>query len=193
MGKLQKDESGFSIVEITLVGIIAVLIVLVGWLIYKDNHKTTATTATKTAATTATTTKSAPQSNPALILQRQEYIDTYINANTSQNYTAAYYASLYNNGYITKSEHNAIQTGSGKYTVGSANDSNANPAYIKLVCVNNLPTSYNYTLPTISSNSKSATIVVTEDLSDSSSTPSFTANWVNTNGVWQLNSVNCST
>lgn len=192
MGKLLKDESGFSVVEITLIGVIAVLIVLVGWLIYKDNHKTTTTT-TKTAATTTTTTKSAPQSNPAQVLQRQEYIDTYINANTSQNYTAAYYTSLYSKGYITKSEHNVIQAGAGKYTVGSATDTNANPAYIKLVCVNNLPSSYIYTLPIISSNSKTATVMVTEDLSNNSSTPSFTANWVNNNGVWQLNNVNCTT
>lgn len=47
MGKLQKDESGFSVVEIILILVIVALIGTVGWLIYKNQHKNS--TAVKTA------------------------------------------------------------------------------------------------------------------------------------------------
>ena len=66
MGKLQKNELGFSVVEIVLVVVVIALIGTVGWLIYKNHHKTTTaavtttsstkpTTSTKTTTTTATT------------------------------------------------------------------------------------------------------------------------------------------
>jgi len=47
------DESGFSAVELILVIAVIALLGVVGWLVYRDNHKTTVTTATKN-TTTAT-------------------------------------------------------------------------------------------------------------------------------------------
>ncbi len=60
MGKLQKNELGFSVVEIVLVVVIVALIGTVGWLVYKNHHKTTTaaiTTTLSTKPTTSTTTK----------------------------------------------------------------------------------------------------------------------------------------
>jgi hypothetical protein len=185
VGKFQNNELGFSPIELILVVVIVVLVVLVGVLVYKDNNKT------KTTATTTTNTKAnivandtSPQPDPALVLQRQEHVDSYINANTSSNYTAAYYTNLYNQGYISKSEYNTIQSGVGKY------NSSTNTAYAKLICSNELPTSYSYAIPTISSNGITATIKMGETFS-SGSTSNITENWVVNNNVWQLNSSNC--
>lgn len=60
MSKLQKNESGFSAVEVVLVLVIVALIGTVGWLVYKNHHKTTTAAITTTSATkptTSTTTK----------------------------------------------------------------------------------------------------------------------------------------
>ena len=56
MRKLQKNENGFSAVEIVLVLVIIVLIGAVGWLVYKDNHKNTTTSAKSTSASTKSST-----------------------------------------------------------------------------------------------------------------------------------------
>ncbi len=50
MGKLQKNESGFSAVEIVLVVVIVALIGVVGYMVYKNHYKSTTTTSA-TAAT----------------------------------------------------------------------------------------------------------------------------------------------
>lgn len=55
MGKLQKNESGFSAVEIVLVIVIVALVGTVGWLVYKNHHKTTTA-----ALTTSSVTKPVP-------------------------------------------------------------------------------------------------------------------------------------
>jgi hypothetical protein len=188
VGKFRKNESGFGAVEIIVVVAIVILIIAVGWLI-KDNSKTK--TPTTTTSTTKSVTSEPPQSNPALVLQRQEYVDNYIGA-SNKDYTAAYYTSLYNNGYITKSAYDLVQSDASKYTAGSSTASTGNPAYNKLICVKQLPSSFTYTLPVISSNSESATVSVTESFSNSSTTSQFTANWVGTNGVWQFNGMDCS-
>lgn len=63
MDKIKKNEAGFSAVEMTLVIVIVALIGAVGWLVYKNHHKTTtaaitstATSSTKPATSTKTTT-----------------------------------------------------------------------------------------------------------------------------------------
>lgn len=48
------DESGFSAVELILVIAVAVLLGVVGWLVYKDNHKTTLTPVTNNASSATT-------------------------------------------------------------------------------------------------------------------------------------------
>jgi len=57
VGKLHKDNKGFSAVETIMIPVIVILIGLVGWLVYKNNHKTNvATSNTKSTSTTTTTT-----------------------------------------------------------------------------------------------------------------------------------------
>lgn len=59
MGKLQNNESGFSAVEAVLVLVVVMLIGVLGYMVYKDHHKTTATNpATNSSQTTATGTSS---------------------------------------------------------------------------------------------------------------------------------------
>jgi len=67
VGKLQKNESGFSVAEIVLVGVVIALIVIVGWLVYKNHHKTTTasvTSASSTKPTTSTKTVTTTPTNP---------------------------------------------------------------------------------------------------------------------------------
>jgi hypothetical protein len=69
MHKVTKTESGFSIVEVVLVIVIVGLIGTVGWLVYKNHHKTTkaaltTTSATKPATSTKTTTTTTEPANP---------------------------------------------------------------------------------------------------------------------------------
>jgi Tfp pilus assembly protein PilV len=52
MGKLRKNDSGFTMVEVLLVLILAVLIGLSGWYVYHTEHKTSANTSSKTSKTT---------------------------------------------------------------------------------------------------------------------------------------------
>lgn len=63
MGKLQKNQDGFGAVEAVLVLVIVILIGVVGWMVYKNHHKTAMTAAnnvtkTATSPTTPATTKS---------------------------------------------------------------------------------------------------------------------------------------
>ena len=65
MGKLQKDQKGFSAVEVVLVLVIVALVGAIGFLVYKNQHKTKAapvasTTTTKSTTTTPTKTVTAP-------------------------------------------------------------------------------------------------------------------------------------
>lgn len=152
----------------------------------KQNHSSTSTNSTSTATTTTTT------SDSTLILQRQQYIDNYISTSPSQSFTAAYYTTLYDQGYISTSLNGIIQAGTSKYTVGSSTNPNANPAYEEVICVNQLPDSYTYESPTVSAESTSATVEVSDYFSGSTTATPFTANWVKNNGVWQLNSSSCS-
>jgi Tfp pilus assembly protein PilE len=55
MNKINKNESGFSVVEVILVVVIVALIGSVGWLVYNNHHKTT----TADLSTTSSTTKPA--------------------------------------------------------------------------------------------------------------------------------------
>lgn len=57
MGKLQDNETGFSVVEIVLVVVVIALIGTVGWLIYKNHHKTTVSSSTSNSAPKTTNTK----------------------------------------------------------------------------------------------------------------------------------------
>jgi Tfp pilus assembly protein PilV len=63
MKKIQKNESGFSAVEVLLVILILVVIGAVGYMVYHNNHKTTAsvtTTASTKPATAPKTTTTTP-------------------------------------------------------------------------------------------------------------------------------------
>jgi hypothetical protein len=62
MGKIRKNETGFSAVEIVLVLVIVGLIGVVGYMVYKNQHKTTAPVATTISTKPASTTpaKTAP-------------------------------------------------------------------------------------------------------------------------------------
>ena len=66
MGKLQNNETGFGAVEVVLLVVIVALIGVVGWLVYKDQHKnatvsTINTSTNKPAAPTKTTTATSTQ------------------------------------------------------------------------------------------------------------------------------------
>lgn len=71
MNKINKNESGFSAVELILVTAIVVLIGVVGWIVYKNYHKTTAATSTTKSATSTspsiTTTPTTNSATPDLI------------------------------------------------------------------------------------------------------------------------------
>ncbi|HUD05345.1 MAG TPA: PsbP-related protein [Candidatus Saccharimonadales bacterium] len=64
MGKLQKNEKGFSAVEVVLVIVIVALIGVVGWMVYKNHHKTTSVTTVTTSRSSSATTPSKLTTNP---------------------------------------------------------------------------------------------------------------------------------
>ena len=74
MKKLSKNQKGFTAVETVLVIAILVLIGVVGWLVYKNHHKTTTSTtysstaktstSSSTTKTTTPTTTTKPPANP---------------------------------------------------------------------------------------------------------------------------------
>lgn len=71
MHKINKNESGFSAVEVILVVVIVALIVVVGWLVYKDHHKTTTLNASTTSS--KATTKSTISNNTKTVATANPY------------------------------------------------------------------------------------------------------------------------
>ena len=63
MHKINKNESGFSAVEVILVIVIVALIGVVGWLVYKDHLKTSSVSTTNTSSNKTTTTNLATTSS----------------------------------------------------------------------------------------------------------------------------------
>lgn len=55
MGKILKDDKGFSVVELFLVLIIVALVGALGWFVYKDHNKATVTTNSTTSTQQTTT------------------------------------------------------------------------------------------------------------------------------------------
>jgi uncharacterized protein (UPF0333 family) len=76
MNKITKNEKGFSAVEIVLVIVIVVLIGVVGWLVYKNHHKTataaiTTTSSDKTITPAKTTTTTSTTTNASYLTIKQ--------------------------------------------------------------------------------------------------------------------------
>jgi hypothetical protein len=67
MGKLKSNHNGFSVIEVVIVLVIVVLIGTVGWLVYKNHHKSTLAPAiirSTTKSTTSTSTKPTTTTTP---------------------------------------------------------------------------------------------------------------------------------
>lgn len=69
MGIFHKNESGFSVVEVVLVLVIVALIGIVGWLVYKDHHKTNTTNVTTSSSNNPATTTTTPTDTPSNLPQ----------------------------------------------------------------------------------------------------------------------------
>jgi hypothetical protein len=69
MGKLKTDEKGFGAVEAILIVIIIVLIGAVGYLVYKNNHKTVVTKVVTVTKAIDSSTSSPPQGNYVNVIQ----------------------------------------------------------------------------------------------------------------------------
>lgn len=83
MGKLQSNQKGFSAVEVIIVIVVVALIGTVGWLVYKNHHKTTptniATTSSTKSSSTSSSTKPSTTTSPAIatpILTYAECVQT---------------------------------------------------------------------------------------------------------------------
>lgn len=64
MGKLKNNQKGFSAIEAIMLVVIVALIGAVGWMVYKDRHKTTVTTTTtQPTKTSSTPTSQQPTAN----------------------------------------------------------------------------------------------------------------------------------
>lgn len=128
------------------------------------------------------------ESDSALILSRQQYIDRYISSINFENYTA-FGNTLYSRGYLTTTLYNTTESLINNYTAG---DFSSSPAYSTLICVSQIPKSYSYGTAKVSADGNSATLPV--NVYDQNSTPpvSYTADWVNANGSWKLNNAACS-
>jgi len=63
MGKIRKNEAGFSPVEVVMVLVIVALIGMVGWLVYKNHNKTTNNSATTANTSTTKSTTSTPSTS----------------------------------------------------------------------------------------------------------------------------------
>ncbi|MGD0284525.1 MAG: hypothetical protein ABSB12_02950 [Candidatus Saccharimonadales bacterium] len=166
MSERSKCNSGFTVVEIVLIVAAAVLICAVGYIVFSHNDETAS----------------------QIILQRQQYIDKNISNLSIQNYTSLG-TSLYKQGYLTTSLYLTTQSLINDFTNG---DFNSNPAYNKMICVDQIPSSYSYGLANISSDGNAATISVNVFVPGSVSHVPYTGYWVNTNGTWQLNDIDCS-
>src|ERR1035438_1728382 len=77
MKKLRNDNSGFSAVEVILVIAVVILIGVVGWLVYKDHHKTTTADTTTTSATKPATSTKTTTSTPATPVQQYVTISAW--------------------------------------------------------------------------------------------------------------------
>jgi Tfp pilus assembly protein PilE len=126
MGKLQRDENGFSAVEVVLVLVIVALIGVVGWLVYKDHRKTVATNnvATTTSTKATTTPKTTTPTNP--YANWSSYCDTMSNG-------CFYYPSswkLVNNSQFETSVTDPTNTVSITYNNSDSKDSAANNSQI---------------------------------------------------------------
>jgi len=196
MNKSPKNEQGFGVVEGILVLVILILIGAVGYMVYKNHHhstpvaKSVSTSSVKPSTidkvTPAPTTTATP-SDSSLVLQRQQYIDNYIAANTSEDWTAAYYAPLYQSGYLSTKLYNVLQAEADEDN--NEPNSSANPAYDELICINELPSSYTY--GTITLSGTTAALPISDYVSGSTIPTHFIASWIKTNGVWQLNYSAC--
>lgn len=166
MSKLYKSPRGFAVLEIMVVIAAVVLIAIVGSVVLSHYNKSDAT----------------------LILQRQQAIDKHIHDLTIQNY-GSLGTSLNKRGYLTPSLYLATQSLISSYTGG---DFSSNPAYSKLICVGQIPSSFTYGAVTVGSSGDTATIPVNVFVPGSTTATPYTADWVKTNGTWQLNNAACS-
>lgn len=65
MNKIYKNENGFSAVELVIVIVILVLVAIVGFLVYKNQHKSSLTNLSTSSAKTSTSSfKNSTQANP---------------------------------------------------------------------------------------------------------------------------------
>lgn len=93
MSKMSKNQKGFSTVEVILVIVIVALIGTVGWLVYKNHHKTTALNTSTTSS--KATTKSTVANNTKTVATANSYAGwkSYSNSQVSFQYPADWTAS----------------------------------------------------------------------------------------------------
>jgi hypothetical protein len=83
MKKFRSNEAGFSVIELLIIIVIIVFICLAGWLVYKDHHKTkastegTVTTTTKSITTSTNTTNTANNTTTPLPIYNYTGWETY--------------------------------------------------------------------------------------------------------------------
>jgi hypothetical protein len=198
MNKLLKSQNGFSAVEVSLAVLIVLMVGGIGYMVYHNDHKDTRLSATNSSTTQQlpkpnsheqTSRSTTVPSDATVVVQRQKYIDRYVNANSNQNYTAAYYIPLYQNGYISQTLDSKIQSQANYDTSGP--EDTANPAYDLFICSNVTPTSYTYGPATVNSSADTATLPVSIITPNASTPTTFIANWVKTDNVWHLNGSTC--
>lgn len=97
MGKLQKNQQGFGLVEALLVLVIVILIGVVGWMVYKNHNKTTSnnTTASNSSTNTSSQTKTTQAPDPYAGWQ------SYSDSNVSFKYPTGWQAGLGADKYAT--------------------------------------------------------------------------------------------
>lgn len=166
MNKLFRNAQGFAIPETIVIIAAVIFIVITGWIVYGHYDKTDAT----------------------IILQRQQSIDKYISDITEQNY-GSFGTTLYKRGYLTTSLYNTTQSLINNYAEGTFS---SNPAYDKIICVDQVPGSYTYGTVTLSSSGDTATVPVNVFTPGSINPTPYKAYWVKNNGTWQLNNAECS-
>ncbi|HUD07339.1 MAG TPA: hypothetical protein VMR34_05640 [Candidatus Saccharimonadales bacterium] len=166
MPKVYKNTHGFSVPEIAIIAVGVGLLILVGWVVY--NHF--------------------DDSDSAVILRKQQYIDKYISGLNVGDYTS-FGSSLYNQGYLTFSLYTTTQSLINSYSEGSFGN---NTAYSKIICVDLIPKSYTYGTVEINSNGNTATLPIDVFTPTSISPTKYTADWLKNNGTWQLNNAECS-
>lgn len=88
MNKIKKNESGFSVTEVILVVVIVALIGVVGWLVYKDHHKTTTVNITNTPATKPSTSISSKTATTNPYAGWKSYSNSQLSFQYPSNWTA---------------------------------------------------------------------------------------------------------